>query len=248
MARFYIPPSLWDPAQLELTGPEAHHCLDVLRLKVGDSARVFNGLGAEARVEVVFAKRDYVKFATLGWAQEDPVGCQITLAQAVPKGKNMEWIIEKATELGASAVVPLLTARTVVQMEGADALRKQEKWQRVAVEAAKQCGQNWMPVVQTPQTLVSYLAAKPAFDLMIVASLEADARKLKAVLGAYPSGAIRTILAFVGPEGDFTPAEMQLLKNAGSAPITFGTIILRAETAALYTLSVLAHELLHAGP
>jgi 16S rRNA (uracil1498-N3)-methyltransferase len=243
MARFYIAPALWEPEALELVGAEAHHCLDVMRMKVGDLARVFNGLGAEAQVQIAVAKRDRVEFTRLGLTQSEAPACRITLGQAIPKGKNMELIIEKATELGVSAVVPLLTSRTVVQLDGAEALRKQEKWQRGAVEAAKQCGQNWLPAVHTPESLSAYFAQKPAFDLMLVGSLEADARHLKTVLARFAPGQIANVLVLVGPEGDFSPSEMQLIKSAGCAPISFGKIILRTETAAFYCLSVLSHEL-----
>jgi 16S rRNA (uracil1498-N3)-methyltransferase len=171
------------------------------------------------------------------------VRCAITLGQAIPKGKTIELIIEKATELGAAAVAPLLSERTVVQCTADEAAKKKQKWQRVAVEACKQCGQNWLPAVHTPQTPKEFFQTRHSFDLMLIASLQPDARHLKTVLAEYGPQPPRSVLILIGPEGDFTPAELSLAKSHGCLPVTLGPIILRTETAAFYCLSVLAHEL-----
>ncbi|MES2569090.1 MAG: 16S rRNA (uracil(1498)-N(3))-methyltransferase [Verrucomicrobiota bacterium] len=244
MPRFYLPPAAWDPARLILTGAEAHHCLDVMRMKAGDRATVFDGQGNVAEVEILSGRRGEVECRVLDTIAAPPPACRITLAQAIPKGKNMEFVIEKATELGVSAIVPLLTARTVVQLDAGDAARKREKWQRIALEAAKQCGQNWLPEVAPPQTPAAFFEKTPAFDLMLIGSLEPDARLLKGLLAEKGPGKISSALVLIGPEGDFTPAEMASAKEYGCRPITFGPIILRTETAAIYSLSVLSHELL----
>ncbi len=240
MPRFYIPPHAWNPDRLALGAGEMHHALDVLRLKAGDRATVFNGEGAEAEVEFGEKKGGALPLRRLTLQKTEPLACRITLAQAVPKGKNMEMILEKATELGAAAIAPLISERTIVRGSEEEQTHKREKWQRVVIEACKQCGQNWLPMVETPKTPKAYFAALPKFDLMLVASLQADARPLKELLaGARP----RSVLVLVGPEGDFTPAELALAKSHGCRPLTLGPIILRTETAALYTLSVLNHEL-----
>ena len=244
MARFYIPPESWNPDRLLLTGAEAHHCADVLRMRAGDRAAVFNGAGMEATVEITEARPREIAFRTLQVAKTPPLACAITLGQAVPKGKNMDLIIEKATELGAAAIVPLLSERTVVQLEPGELGRRQQKWQRVAIEAAKQCGQNWLPTVELPLAPKAFFDASPKFDLMLIASLQADARHLKRILSEQ-SAKLRRVLILVGPEGDFTPAEMGLAKSHGCVGITLGPIILRTETAAIYCLSVLSHELLN---
>lgn len=241
MPRFYIPPEAWDPAHLFLSDAEAHHCRDVLRMNSGEQAVVFNGLGWEAAVELMKLGRDQVQLRTVAVKQSHRAVCQITIGQAIPKGKNMELIIEKATELGAAAIAPLLTTRTVVQLNAIEAVRKQEKWQRVAVEAAKQCGQNWLPQVHLPQSPQSFFAAHGPFDLMLVGSLESDARPLKKILSSVTGPT--SVLILIGPEGDFTPAELKLARDAGCQPISFGPIILRSETAAIYSLSVLRHEM-----
>jgi 16S rRNA (uracil1498-N3)-methyltransferase len=244
MSRFYIPPHTWNPDRFALDPSEVHHALDVLRLKVGDRVTLFNGQGTEATAEITAAKKDSLTLKKIQVSKTPPLKCEITLGQAVPKGKNMELIIEKATELGAAGIVPLLSERTIVQCDADDALKKKQKWQRVAIEACKQCGQNWLPTVGTPQSPRAFFESKQSFDLMLVASLQPDARHIKEVLADYGSTRPQRVLVLVGPEGDFTPAEISLAKSHGCRPVTLGPIILRTETAALYCLSVLSHELL----
>jgi 16S rRNA (uracil1498-N3)-methyltransferase len=154
----------------------------------------------------------------------------------------MDLIIEKATELGVSEIVPIISDRTVVRLDPAEAARKQEKWQRVVIEACKQCGQNWLPTVGLPVTLPKFFASQPIADLKLIAAIEDQAEPLKLIL-AKRTAPIRSALICIGPEGDFTPAELNLAKENGCAPMTLGPIILRAETAAIYSVSVLAHEL-----
>ena len=244
--RFHIPAPAWNLDRLALENGEAHHCTDVLRMQPGERAVVFDGLGHEATVEIATLRKGRVELRHLQHAQSPALACEIVLGQAIPKGKNMELIVEKATELGAASIVPLLSDRTVVRIDADDAARKREKWQRTAIEAAKQCGQNWLPEVAAPIGIKAFFDAAPKFDLMLIASLQPDARHLKTHLAELPAPP-RRVLVLVGPEGDFTPAEIALAKSAGCRPITLGPIILRTETAALYCLSVLSHELLSVG-
>jgi 16S rRNA (uracil1498-N3)-methyltransferase len=244
MHRFHLAPEFWDSATLDES--ESHHCLNVLRLSEGDRVTVFDGRGREA--QAVLGPKHGSR-ATLQLSQVSktpPPPCAITLAQAVPKGKNMDLIVQKAVELGAARVVPLLSDRTIVQLDAADIARKREKWQAVALEACKQCGQNHLPEIAPPVSPKDFLERIERNQLLLIASLQPGARRLKDVLAEFsattgkPPGSV-TVL--VGPEGDFTPAEIALAKSHGCQPITLGPIILRTETAALYCLSVLAHEL-----
>lgn len=243
MHRFYIPPASWNLDQLTLDEGETHHALDVLRMNQGEKAVVFDGRGHEATVELAAVTKKSVTLRKLHHAKAPPVACQITLAQAVPKGKNMDLIVQKAVELGASAIAPLLSERTIVQVEEEEAGRKQQKWQAVAIEAAKQCGQNWLPQVDAPRSLKDFFAQNRRYDLMLIASLQPDALHLKKLLGELGEKRPKTVLILVGPEGDFTPAEIGLAKSHGCRPITLGPIVLRTETAAFYCLSVLSYEL-----
>ncbi len=250
MHRFYIPPFAWNPDDLRLDEAESHHALNVLRMQEGDKAVAFNGQGKEATVLIapLSTKRD-VRLKVLQSTKSPGLKCRITLAQAVPKGKNMDLIVQKATELGAAEIVPLISERTVARLDDEEsAAAKQAKWQSVVIEAAKQCGQNWLPDVTLPQTPKEFFANRQgAFDFMLIASLQSDARHLREWLKDYSSaheGTPKSALILVGPEGDFTPAEIGLARSAGCRPITLGPIVLRTETAAIYCLSVLSYELL----
>ena len=247
MRRFYIPPEAWRLDDLRLDPAQAHHCLDVVRLRPGDRVAVFNGRGAEATAEITAVHKHEVHLKRLHHTVSPRLPCEITLGQAVPKGRQMELIVQKATELGAAAVVPLLSERTVVQSFPGDAKAKRDKWTLTAIEAAKQCGQNWVPEIHPPTRLKQFFDSGRSFDLLLIASLQSDAVHLKDVLADYESAYGKRpsrVLILVGPEGDFTPAESALAKSCGCRPITLGPIILRTETAAIYCLSVLSYELL----
>ena len=249
MHRFYIPPENWNPEELILPESESHHCLNVLRLDAGSRVTVFNGKGYEITTTIVEANKGAVKLNSSAPQKTPPLRAHITLCQAVPKGKNMELIIEKATELGVAEVYPLLSERTVIRLDPEEREKKREKWQRVAIEACKQSGQNWLPTIHCPQPTESFCASGfPDCQLPLVASLQPGSRRLKEILTAYQSEHQESMpdsaLILIGPEGDYTPAEINMAQNAGCLPMTLGPIVLRTETAAIYSLSILAHELL----
>jgi 16S rRNA (uracil1498-N3)-methyltransferase len=167
------------------------------------------------------------------------------LAQALPRGKLFESIIQKATELGAAEVVPLLSERVTVHLEQKDGAHKRDKWQAIAVEAIKQCGAGWLPRVHVPLAPKQFLEQNKEFEFAIVGSLQANARHPREVcdvflrkLGRVP----RSTCVWIGPEGDFTPAELDLIQAAGVFPVTLGPLVLRTETAAIYCLSILNYE------
>ena len=270
MHRFYISPENWNPDALTLSGSEAHHCRDVLRMTHGDKAVLFNGRGIEITAEIVDLDGGQVRLRKLHESSTPLLRCRITLGQAIPKRKNMELIVQKAVEVGASEIAPIISERTIVDLGAAEAEQKQAKWQAVAIEAAKQCGQNWLPHVHTPRKLKEFLesveaGASPAqravsqptrlplqkndsrYDLQLIGSLQPDALHLKKILADFSSEhryLPSSVLMLIGPEGDFTPAELALALSHGCRPITLGPIILRVETAAIYCLSILSYELL----
>ena len=209
---------------------------------------VFNGEGTEVSARIASLSKHEVGLEVLTIQRTQPPACRITLAQAIPKGKNMELILQKATELGAAAIVPLMSQRTIVRLDAAEAADRRTKWQRVVIEACKQCGQNYVPEVAEPVTVEKFLSRPPGQDLTLIAAIDASAARLKDQLATYAAAhpdAPRPgrVLIMIGPEGDFTPAESSLARSAGCLPLSLGPIILRTETAALYTLSTLGHEL-----
>ena len=247
MHRFYLARENWNPDALTLTGPEAHHCRNVLRLEAGDKIVLFDGRGREVTAEISAADPSEIRLRKLHEAKSPPLRCQITLGQAIPKGKNMDLIVQKAVEIGAAEIAPILSDRTVVRLDEESAASKQSKWQTIAIEAAKQCGQNWLPQVHSPQTMAQFFEHRRHFDLQLIGSLQSDAVHLKKILAEYCAehgDRPASVLMLVGPEGDFTPAELSLARSHGCRPITLGPIVLRVETASIYCLSVLSYELL----
>jgi 16S rRNA (uracil1498-N3)-methyltransferase len=226
MHRFYLP-NFQKPA---LGADEWHHATHVLRVKDGDTVNVFDGRGHEAQCRVEAAG----KLTIRSQSTSALLPCRITLAQAIPK-KNMDLIVQKATELGVAAIVPLISERTVKRPDAAP-----DRWLEIALESCKQCGNNWLPEIDKPRPARAFLEAPGTFDLKLIASLQSDAKPLKVILGTFRPA---TVLVVVGPEGDFTPAELATAKSAGCLPLSLGPLVLRSETAAMYVLSILHHEL-----
>ena len=229
-----------------LDAEQAHHCIDVMRQKVGDHLSVFNGEGVEAKARITAIERDEVKFEILAKAVAVRPLHPVWLAQAMTKKNAMELILQKATELGVAEIIPLQSDHSVVQVDDERSDAKLDKWRKLTIEAAKQCGQNWLPKIHAPQKPAEFMAAVPKSAVKLIASLQPEAKPLKSVLReTVPALKPGTpLVVMIGPEGDFTPAEIGAARSAGFAPVSLGKIILRAETAAFFTLSALAYELM----
>jgi len=248
MRRFYLPPSECGTEWLWLTDREAHHALHVLRIVRGDSVTVLDGSGGELICQVSELCRDKVGLAVRERRSHPSPPTRVTLIQAIPKAKLIESIIQKATELGAVLVAPLLSERVAMQIDNDGARRKAEKWQWVAIEAIKQCGAPWLPQILPPMTPQQFLACKEPMELSLVASLQPGSRHPRTVVDAFRATHHRapaSVGVWIGPEGDFSPEEIALIEAAGSQPITLGPLVLRVETAAVYCLSILRYELQH---
>ena len=173
MHRFYLPPKEWNSATPALDEGECHHVLDVLRFGVGDHVTVFDGEGAEARAQITIVEGKRIELRIGQKIRSQPLACAITLAQAVPKGKHMDFIVQKATELGATRIAPLFSDRTVVQLDASDAEKKREKWREIAIEACKQCGQNRIPEIAAPSKPKAFFEKQEQSEIMLIASLAA---------------------------------------------------------------------------
>lgn len=235
MARFHLPPENWQDAVL--TGDEARHLSQVLRGKAGDAITVFDGHGRRASAKLLQVSRDRVSLEIFEVVSPAPPQPHITLAQAIPKGKTMDLIVQKAVELGVAKIEPLITRHTIVQPgEG-----KSEKWTRVALEACKQCGQDMLPEISPALGFDAWIAdAAKISGLKLIASLAPGAKPLREILRAHPSTTDATIL--VGPEGDFSPQETAAALDTGFIPVSLGSIVLRVETASLFCISALRYE------
>ena len=246
MHRFYLPPVECKAGTLTLAGREAHHALHVVRVRKGDKITILVGCGREFLCAVENFDRDKIQLAIVETKTVPAPPCPITLLQAVPKGKIIESIIQKATELGVARIVPLLTERVVMDLDDKHAARKAEKWQQVAIEAIKQCGAAWLPRVESPVTPKEFLARAEKFELPLVASLQSGAQHPRRYFTEFQSQHRRqpqSACVWIGPEGDFTPEEVAAITSAGALPITLGKLVLRVETAAAYCVSILNYEL-----
>ena len=246
MHRFYLPPENCRGELLRLDGREAHHALHVLRLRRGERVTLLDGAGHEMLCEVEGAVNDSLGLAMKENKHTPAPACAITLLVAVPKGKLIESIIQKAVELGAHRIVPLLTERVVTELDDAGAEAKRAKWQTVAIEAIKQCGAPWLPKVEAPQTIAEFLARGENFELALVGSLQTERRHPREWIRAFQQQHGRqpqSAAAWIGPEGDFTVAELRAIEAAGAKAVTLGPLTLRVETAAIYCLSILNYEL-----
>lgn len=244
--RAFCSPATSEPAEIVLSADESHHLVVVNRARVSDTVVAFDGRGSEWICELA-ADRKNAAVLKVRFAQKAKrLPYEITLGQALPKGALMDAIVRKATEIGATRIVPLESERTQVHLDSDRSDRKIDKWQTAALEAAKQCGNPFLPEITPLQKAGAFMEQAKGYDLKLIASLQPGAKSLKTVLSAFRTANNRApakVLWLIGPEGDFTPAEMSISRSAGFEPITLGPLVLRCETAATYALSVLSYEL-----
>jgi 16S rRNA (uracil1498-N3)-methyltransferase len=244
--RAYCTPPTVEPAEITLSPDESHHLVAVNRARAGDTVVAFDGRGSEWICELAADRKNAAVLKVRFRQKVTPLGYEVTLGQALPKGPGMDAIVRKATEIGVARIAPLESDRTQVHLDGDRSDRKIEKWQTAALEAAKQCGNAFVPEVLPVQQASAFMEAARGYDLKLIASLHPGAQSLRSVLAGFLSANARApkkVVWLVGPEGDFTPAEMSLSQTAGFVPITLGPLVLRCETAAVYALSILSYEL-----
>jgi len=247
MHRCFVSPEDWDARTVRLRPDVVHHLYHVLRARENEQVTVFDGRGREgtARVACPPGKID-TSFALelLQCRNVPPPAVRITLMQALPKRKRMDWIVEKAVELGVSEIQPIVSERVVTRLNAEQGEARVARWRRIAEGAARQCGAAWSPLVAVPAELSACLAAAGRFDLFLLGSLDSDARSLRTVLREALRGQPRDVALLIGPEGDLTPEESGAAVSAGAIPVRFGPLTMRLETAALYAMSVVSYDLL----
>jgi 16S rRNA (uracil1498-N3)-methyltransferase len=258
--RAYCPPTAAMAGEIRLSPDESHHLVVVNRCGRGDPVVAFDGHGREWMTECVDPSKGAAVLRVKQARPAAPRAFSITLAQALPKGATMDDIVRQATEIGAARIIPLLSERTQVHLDGDRADKKVEKWRTTAIEAAKQCGNPWLPEITPLMRFEEFLrwasvsAPTPVataesgdhHPLNLVASLHAGTTTLKNTLATFAhhhGHPPRSALWLIGPEGDFSPMEMTAAVMAGFAPVTLGPLVLRSDTAAIYALSILSNEL-----
>jgi len=238
--RFFAPPNAFKQHSVTLTSDEAKHLRDVLRLKQGDEVFVFDGTGREYRCVVSSWKRDEV---TLDDCQpvdpphsESPLN--LTLGVALLKGGKFDLVVQKTTELGVSEIIPLMTRHADIHLRDAsDAEKRLNRWRRIALEAAKQCGRARVPDIVLPMTIQDVIADSGESPGILFS--ERDGKSLEEVVAA--SGAPDSITALVGSEGGWSDDEIKLALDSGWSVVTLGGRTLRAETAAITVCALLQH-------
>ncbi len=239
LSRFYLASALWQPENLVFSGDEAAHCSRVLRRQIGDRIEVFDGDGRVAAAKITALSKNSVQADIESIVQHEMRSAEVHLLPAMIKAEPFEWLLEKATELGASSVRPVMTQRSVVQLSGDQLEKKWLKWQRHMIESAKQCHTPWVPQLERPADLKSVLPSLPADAIKVMPALTEHTCGLHDLSFAGKN----CVFALIGPEGDFTSEEEALAEKHGFQPVTLGPLILRAETAAITTLAILGHEM-----
>ena len=241
MARFFCPLPLVTGQVVDLPPTAARH-VQVLRMQPGHTLTLFNGEGGEFSAEVQHMGRSDVRVVVGAHRHlECEAAVQVHLAVSMPANERMDWLVEKATELGVHRITPLMTERSVIRLTGERAEKKQAHWQAVAASASEQCGRNRVPVIDIPERLDAWLARQTlqADVVHAVLSLHTSTQSLKTLR----AGAAETPAAWVllnGPEGGLTDAEDAAARAKGFAAVSLGPRVLRAETAALGALALLA--------
>ncbi len=241
--RIYHSPVPEGQSDIELAEDTARYLKSVLRLGPGDAVHLFDGTGWEYRgvierfegrggaVRIVSRERVPVEF---------PV--RITLAQALPKGDKMEFIVQKATELGAARIVPFLSSRTIPKRTEERAARRLERWRRIAAEAAEQCGRADVPEIAETRTFAEVLQSAPHGAVRILFWEAETERSLRQILEGDKARSAREFFLVVGPEGGLSAEEADAARQAGFLTASLGRLILRVETAALAILAIFQYE------
>ncbi|MDD5072483.1 MAG: 16S rRNA (uracil(1498)-N(3))-methyltransferase [Candidatus Omnitrophica bacterium] len=240
MSRFYVPPECVAGGKIIIRGDELHHARDVMRLAAGDGIAVFDGTGKEYHGVILDVDKEQMTVAVEKTVERKDEGCRLILVQALPKSDKMDLIIEKATELGAAKIIPVTTGRTVVRSDAKKENSKTERWRKIALVAAKQCGRTTIPEVMPVTGFGDALKILNDAEIKIIPCLSGNTKALKEVLGGRK---VRSAAVLIGPEGDFTDKEINDAKTAGAVPVSLGPEVLRSETAAICALSVLNYEL-----
>jgi 16S rRNA (uracil1498-N3)-methyltransferase len=238
MARFYCPVALKTGDVLDLPATAARH-VQVLRMQPGHALTLFNGEGGEFEAVVERMGRSDVQVRVGAFhALECEAEQEVVLAVGMPANERMDWLVEKATELGVTRIVPLMTERTVLRLSGERAEKKQAHWQSIAVSACEQCGRNRVPVVEAPGKFDQWLGQMSGVARKGVLSLQPDSRTV--AQWKQEAGALQgPWWVLSGPEGGLSAQEDALARELGFVPLNLGGRVLRAETAALAGLVML---------
>ena len=237
--RFFISPDQVDGSRITLSGEDVRHLGVVLRMKPGDLLSLADGAGTEYTVRVVDAGKAEIRTEITGQSKREPGYPRITLGQGLPKSDKMDWIAQKATELGVSAIVPIVTERTIVKVR--DEEKRISRWQKICREAAMQSNRLDIPSVGRIVSFRDFLGTlDPEPRPLLLLPWEEGTEPVRNVLRQHQG--MKQIVVLIGPEGGFSQAEAEAAKEKGFHLVSLGRNILRTETAAVAALSMIGYE------
>jgi len=244
MSRFYVPPGNinFKKKEITVTGEEARHIVDVMRMKESDKVVIFDGTGNEHTgfIEKIGSGVRTVIVRIIKTSQPDERRVpEVHLAQAIPRKNKMDNIVEKSTELGARCIIPFVSDRTIVRPDKASADRKVSRWKTIAKEASKQSGRSDIPAISEVKRFEDVLRTFDEYDIVLFAWLSEGTVPFKDSLSDFRTG---KILVVIGPEGDFTPDEASRAVTENCRFVSLGQRVLKSDTAGLFMLSVLSYE------
>lgn len=235
MHRFFCPGSNITKNKIIIDDKEElHHIKDVLRLKEEDKISIFDGRGNEYIGPIQELSNKAIVVRVKEKLSSKDTGINITVACAIPKGRKMDDIVDKLTQLGVYRIIPLKTQRMIIDLDEKKEQSRHRRWEKIVISAAKQSKRKTLSVIDSIQDIRNILSNASNFDLKIIPTLSGKTRPLKDILR---QNRYKDILIIIGPEGDFTPGEVNLAKRAGCIPVSLGKLVLRVDTAAIAVTS-----------
>ena len=240
MARFYVSHPQIENGTLKVEGDEVRHIRKVLRLRAGDSLTVFDGSGREYEGIIVDEKPFSVSIRVRNiFPSKRESELEITLAQSLLKGEKMDYLIQKATELGVKRIVPFISSRSIPLLGESKRIERHRRWEKIAIEASKQCGRGVVPFIHAANDYLQLFESVPKDSLRLIL-WEREGDRLKDILKKVERD--KKIFFIVGPEGGLTQEEVEEARRVDFIPVSLGERILRSETASLCLLSILQYE------
>jgi 16S rRNA (uracil1498-N3)-methyltransferase len=237
--RFFISPEQVSGQSITISGEDVHHIVKVLRMKTGDELLLCDGTGSEYSVKIAQVNKSDITTEVKARSGREIRYPLITLGQGLPKSDKMDWIVQKATELGVANIVPLVTERTIVKIK--DEGKRISRWQKIAREAAMQSNRADIPAVGRIVSYNDFLRTPNAeLPTLFLLPWEEGTVPIKGILRANPG--MKNIVVLIGPEGGFSAHEAEAAQGKGFHLVSLGPNILRTETAAIAVLSMIGYE------
>jgi 16S rRNA (uracil1498-N3)-methyltransferase len=240
LPRFFISPERVSGSSITITGEDVRHIATVLRMKPGETLLLSDGAGTDYTARIADMSRTEIRTEVIGRSSRELLSPRITLVQGLPKSDKMDFIIQKATELGAFSIVPVVTERTVVKLR--DEEKRIARWQKIAREAAMQSNRPDIPQVMPVQDYRLFLASLVSgAETLLLLPWEEATGHIRNILRQHPR--LKDIVVMIGPEGGFSAQEADSARQRGFHAVSLGPNILRTETAAVAVLSMISYEL-----